>query len=170
MSKMTSNKKHKSYEMYWSDKLENSKICPKCGTELENKHQTYLAFMQIREDVDSFVTGNKGGYFCPGCPVVVLDKNIFEKTFRTIVELRDRNIHSFSFNVPGIIDYDAVPEDKKDKELGTKENPLPIIYFNVHSKNNTVDKTDVFSTRKIGRNDLCPCGSGKKYKKCCLKK
>nr|WP_249308398.1 SEC-C metal-binding domain-containing protein [Lederbergia citrea] len=22
---------------------------------------------------------------------------------------------------------------------------------------------------KIGRNDLCPCGSQKKYKKCCLK-
>ena len=21
---------------------------------------------------------------------------------------------------------------------------------------------------KVGRNDLCPCGSGKKYKKCCL--
>jgi SEC-C motif-containing protein len=24
--------------------------------------------------------------------------------------------------------------------------------------------------RKIGRNDPCPCGSGKKYKKCCMKK
>lgn len=23
---------------------------------------------------------------------------------------------------------------------------------------------------KIGRNDLCPCGSGKKYKQCCLRK
>jgi preprotein translocase subunit SecA len=23
------------------------------------------------------------------------------------------------------------------------------------------------SSRKIGRNELCPCGSGKKYKKCC---
>lgn len=23
---------------------------------------------------------------------------------------------------------------------------------------------------KIGRNDLCPCGSGLKYKKCCLNK
>lgn len=23
---------------------------------------------------------------------------------------------------------------------------------------------------KIGRNELCSCGSGKKYKKCCLKK
>ncbi len=22
-------------------------------------------------------------------------------------------------------------------------------------------------TQKVGRNDLCPCGSGKKYKKCC---
>jgi preprotein translocase subunit SecA len=24
--------------------------------------------------------------------------------------------------------------------------------------------------QKVGRNDLCPCGSGKKYKKCCLLK
>jgi uncharacterized protein YecA (UPF0149 family) len=24
--------------------------------------------------------------------------------------------------------------------------------------------------QKIGRNDACPCGSGKKYKKCCLGK
>lgn len=23
---------------------------------------------------------------------------------------------------------------------------------------------------KIGRNESCPCGSGKKYKKCCLNK
>lgn len=22
--------------------------------------------------------------------------------------------------------------------------------------------------KKIGRNDICPCGSGKKYKNCCL--
>ena len=25
------------------------------------------------------------------------------------------------------------------------------------------------NTVKIGRNELCPCGKGKKYKKCCLK-
>ncbi|MBI5118565.1 SEC-C domain-containing protein [Candidatus Poribacteria bacterium] len=24
--------------------------------------------------------------------------------------------------------------------------------------------------RDVGRNDPCPCGSGKKYKKCCLGK
>jgi preprotein translocase subunit SecA len=28
-------------------------------------------------------------------------------------------------------------------------------------------KTIVRETEKVGRNDLCPCGSGKKYKKCC---
>lgn len=26
------------------------------------------------------------------------------------------------------------------------------------------------STRKIGRNESCLCGSGKKFKKCCIKK
>jgi hypothetical protein len=26
---------------------------------------------------------------------------------------------------------------------------------------------NAFSEQKVGRNDLCPCGSGKKYKKCC---
>ena len=26
------------------------------------------------------------------------------------------------------------------------------------------------SEPKVGRNDPCPCGSGKKYKKCCMKK
>ncbi len=28
---------------------------------------------------------------------------------------------------------------------------------------------DMLFKQKIGRNDPCPCGSGKKYKKCCLK-
>jgi len=28
-------------------------------------------------------------------------------------------------------------------------------------------ETYVRTEPKIGRNDLCPCGSGKKYKKCC---
>ena len=31
------------------------------------------------------------------------------------------------------------------------------------------DSTMVRNENKIGRNDACPCGSGKKYKKCCGK-
>jgi len=30
--------------------------------------------------------------------------------------------------------------------------------------------TSVPAPRKVGRNELCPCGSGKKFKRCCLDK
>ena len=34
----------------------------------------------------------------------------------------------------------------------------------------TIQKTGTISNphRNVGRNDPCPCGSGKKFKKCCL--
>jgi hypothetical protein len=32
------------------------------------------------------------------------------------------------------------------------------------------DEPEPSVSRKVGRNDPCPCGSGKKFKKCCLKK
>jgi preprotein translocase subunit SecA len=35
------------------------------------------------------------------------------------------------------------------------------------NKDDTVSKGPVKKAKKIGRNDLCPCGSGKKYKMCC---
>lgn len=46
---------------------------------------------------------------------------------------------------------DILPEDKR-KELYKKQKNSGTI----HNEN-----------RKIGRNDPCPCGSGKKYKQCC---
>ena len=39
---------------------------------------------------------------------------------------------------------------------------------NMDSKSNSAsNKTVVNKEKKVGRNDPCPCGSGKKYKKCC---
>ena len=32
----------------------------------------------------------------------------------------------------------------------------------------TTAQQQIVKAKKIGRNDPCPCGSGKKYKKCCL--
>ena len=37
------------------------------------------------------------------------------------------------------------------------------------NKDDTVSKEPVKKAKKIGRNDLCPCGSGLKYKNCCGK-
>jgi len=42
------------------------------------------------------------------------------------------------------------------------------IYEKHHLK--PLPKTELNFKKKIGRNDPCPCGSGKKYKKCCLGK
>jgi len=70
MLETTSNKKCTSYEMYWSESLENnSEICPKCKTVLKNEYQTYLVFVKIKKEIDPYITGNKGGYFCPNCSV-----------------------------------------------------------------------------------------------------
>ncbi len=44
------------------------------------------------------------------------------------------------------------PEEKKDLVVNTSEE---------------TKKTPVKSENKVGRNDPCPCGSGKKYKQCC---
>lgn len=35
----------------------------------------------------------------------------------------------------------------------------------INYTNNSVKEKRV----KVGRNEKCPCGSGKKYKKCCIK-
>ncbi len=32
------------------------------------------------------------------------------------------------------------------------------------------NRSEANRSKKVGRNDPCPCGSGKKYKKCCLGK
>ena len=53
----------------------------------------------------------------------------------------------------------AVAEALKEKEKPVKEKVI------CRGKTYVVPKE-----AKIGRNDLCPCGSGKKYKKCCVEK
>jgi len=46
---------------------------------------------------------------------------------------------------------------RKNKEQRTLENGGKVVPFKRGSS-------------KVGRNEPCPCGSGKKYKKCCLNK
>jgi preprotein translocase subunit SecA len=36
------------------------------------------------------------------------------------------------------------------------------------SEADVLNESIIRAEPKIGRNDPCPCGSGKKYKKCCL--
>jgi uncharacterized protein YchJ len=58
---------------------------------------------------------------------------------------------TFSFQLPATHKIDFVEEDRARKEAQAH---TPIINPN----------------KTVGRNDPCPCGSGKKYKNCCLNK
>lgn len=126
--------------MYWSDSLKSSKICPKCGTVLNKEYQTYLVAVYIKKESDPYVAGNSGGYFCPNCPVVVLDKATFENAVRVLAGTR--KVGSFEFAVLGLVDYDAFPDDKEDNEFGTENDPLPIIQFKERSKKNPTKNTN----------------------------
>lgn len=58
------------------------------------------------------------------------------------------------------------PNEIFEKSEQPHLNPLPSKPFDFEGTN-VIDMT---TRKKIGRNDPCPCGSGKKFKKCCLGK
>ena len=60
--------------------------------------------------------------------------------------------------------FHAIPETKIER----KQVATPVAES--HGGDGTIAKKPVRKVNKIGRNDPCPCGSGKKYKNCCLDK
>ena len=67
-----------------------------------------------------------------------------EKRLKEVVSLFDK--HGWKYNIG--LEPDK-PEDTADLERLLNP-PKPMV-----------------AEKKVGRNDPCPCGSGKKYKKCC---
>ena len=101
--------------------------CPRCGGRLQQSNQTYMvATRRGKKIADAFVMGNDMGWFCTRCPTVVINPD----------EVSDFLVHGLphwdigdEFVVLGVVDLDAVPEEKRDLQLGTDENPYPLIQF-----------------------------------------
>jgi uncharacterized protein len=69
-------------------------------------------------------------------------------------------------NLPPLFEEKVTPEIRKELLDG-----LHVSAMFLYSRFRDYGKAASFqptSSSKIGRNDHCPCGSGKKYKKCCL--
>ena len=49
----------------------------------------------------------------------------------------------------------------------TRNQKIDTTKVDVNNKKNDRKQISAKDIKKIGRNDPCPCGSGKKYKKCC---
>jgi len=61
--------------------------------------------------------------------------------------------------------------NRDDNQLDFESNKMlddSLNYENLWSDDPTSPSTTVYTEPKVGRNDPCHCGSGKKFKKCCL--
>jgi RNA polymerase subunit RPABC4/transcription elongation factor Spt4 len=132
-------------------------ICPECGSELIAENCSILLHVKSDSDQGEFMTSLSGSHFCNQCPVVVFDTDKLEQAARLGIR-GDKNI---SYTIGGIIDLDSIPDNKKHLEIGSDENPVPLVRFLPDLNNQTI------ITNTPGRNDPCMCGSGQKYKKCC---
>jgi len=68
-----------------------------------------------------------------------------------------------SFNITEVRGYECKAEDILSADLDRIQ-ALSLKY--AHSRVETAKRTS--PNGKLGRNEYCPCGSGKKYKKCCI--
>ena len=74
-------------------------------------------------------------------------------------------LHSVSDGIcapNGIILIEFIGNEEKLSELKQAQMEAQINYDNALKAQPKVNKA-----KKVGRNDPCPCGSGKKYKNCC---
>ena len=67
---------------------------------------------------------------------------------------------------------DAAPAEEEKVQLPERQQILNPVSTNADDEGNLKDSVKEAApaqriAKKIGRNDPCPCGSGKKYKKCC---
>ena len=54
-------------------------------------------------------------------------------------------------------------------DASLKDTAISLVDGSITPKEGGINKTVVNEQPKVGRNDMCPCGSGKKYKNCCGK-
>lgn len=113
--------------------------------------------------------------------VIRAEPNIVTRTLLiySLIDMKDPSLYEYLKEIvqTGFIDdemldleaLDKIYANEEDVQLQTPMDPLVIFTY-------TGDRTfDVYRRAanyeaKAGRNEPCPCGSGKKYKKCCLKK
>lgn len=138
-------------------------FCPECGQPLVEGSCSVLIAAKSDTDERDFMSNITGSHFCESCPVVVFDSDKVEQAARLIF----RGGTNIRCKIEGIIDFNKIPEHKKHLQIGIEGNPVPLVSFlpDLNKRN----KTTVVNDKKIGRNEPCPCGSGKKYKKCCGK-
>lgn len=111
-------------KMFWSADVGGTSTCPECGASLEKESQVFLVLHEKPGIATEQFISTNDGYFCPVCPTVVLDRESIASPFQVLV-----GPHPGEITVRGIVDLEAIPEDKRDLPLGEPGNPIPLVRF-----------------------------------------
>lgn len=93
----------------------------------------------------------------------LIDSLIDLKAISAIDDIR----HAFDKNIVNMSFTGDIEDVEIALSLRTMRDTDPPEFLLSRDSNNE-NEFDVIYPKKIGRNDQCPCDSGKKYKKCCL--
>jgi len=85
-----------------------------------------------------------------------------------VVAYKNQGFEMFDNMINDIRDYTATSLYRAKIKINVVQ-PKPQGPINAGSTNRT-ENTQARNSAHIGRNDMCPCGSGKKYKNCCMNK
>ncbi len=107
-----------------------------------------------------------------------IDSSICQKIFRVQIDQNWLDLQKMALKEKKENVFENIDKEVSDASLPSKSsvtktkgslNQLALALRNVKPSKSKFDNQAIRKI-KIGRNDLCPCGSGKKYKKCCLLK
>jgi preprotein translocase subunit SecA len=130
--------------------------------ELDNAWREHLYAM------DNMKTGIRLRAYNQKDPLVEYKKesfNLFSELINDIKFNTIRTLHIIQFRVESAEEEAEKLAQKLEEE---KRAQVELMQLN-HHDNVDIDAQEPVSTKKIARNDPCPCGSGKKYKQCCGK-
>jgi len=134
---------------------------------VEYKKESFILFQDMMDRIEDetarylfFLQRGDGGDATPPVPYpeVWADEEEEEDEPETVgVAAEQRQLVQRAAQ-SSVLDLTRTIERKKEKEMAA----LQFVGGEASAK-----KQPVIAQKKAGRNDPCPCGSGKKYKKCC---
>jgi SEC-C motif/Protein of unknown function (DUF1186) len=128
---------------------------------LDKKNDSTIIDTMIVADVVSFLVGAKADEHYP------LIEKLYEEKLVSIM-----SIGTFK----EVINFKQNYSDEAPMNIGTIYEIYDELFDSSFNNDDYYDEDDfdeilpIRTDPKIGRNDVCPCGSGKKFKKCCLDK
>ena len=155
----------------------DSRTCPMCGFPAEIQEMMYSAVSfadriamrkLLRYKARNHIRSEEFLYLLAEAHVIVSDNKSAEKLIRELEESSERG-KAAAAELREALEYGEGVWDDEDvnQSFGSGQLLQSASYQQDWDDDWEPQQPYVRETPKIGRNDSCPCGSGKKYKKCC---